>query len=139
MSLDLSYAPNVSLITTYQSEGLLGGTLITSGGIATGGNVIFTTANNLSNLTAENIPTNVTVQFNGFGSSNVVGINITGSSTSTQAIINGTETFSSATAAVTTIASNQTGPVLSIGSAGSLISNASLSITANGSIANRAV
>ena len=134
-SLDLTNAPTVSLLTAYQSEGLLGGSLTVGGGIATGGNVIFSTTNSLANLTAENIPTNVTVQFNGFTSSNVVGINITGTSTTSQVIISGTEKFNSTTSAVTTIASNQAGPALSVGSTGLITSDGPLSITVGGDVA----
>ncbi len=137
-SLDLTNSANVTTLTTLQSEHIIGGTLTVSGGIAVGGNVIFYSNNNLTNVSAENIPANVTVTFNGFFNSNTVGVNITGASTTTQALINGTEQFinSIGTTSTTTITTNQaTIPVFSVGTGGSLTSDESLTITSGGATA----
>ncbi len=134
-SLDLTSAANVTTLTTLQSEHIIGGTLTVGGGIATGGNVIFYSNNNLTSVSAENIPASVTVTFNGFFDTNTVGINITGASTTTQAIVNGTEQFTNSigTTSTITITTNQaTTPVFSIGNGGSLTSDEALSITSGG-------
>ncbi|MBX9879269.1 MAG: hypothetical protein K2Y22_12490, partial [Candidatus Obscuribacterales bacterium] len=136
-SLDLTDPTVTALIINLQGTMELGGTLIVDGGgIATGGNVIIGPANLAAALTAYNIPQSVTVSMQGFTLSDVVSINIDGSSHTSQAVLNGTYEYigGSPSAGVVNVSSNQAGPVFLMDSSGLLTSNGSLSLTANGAI-----
>ncbi len=124
-----------SLIAHYQSLGSIGGNLTVNGsGVATGGNAILGISNlsPTTPLTADNIPSSVTVDFSGFSSSNAVSINLGSSSTTKTVTVNGTEAFTNTSGATGTLNITQTNAstnALLIGSTGLLSSDGSLSVT----------
>lgn len=137
-SLDLTNPAVVASLVSLQGQHEVGGTLIVTNGIATGGNIIFNPVDSLANLSAENIPAGVNVSFQNFVSA-PVNVNITASSTTKQVVINGFEQFIQTTpgqssGGIINITSTQAGPVLNIGSTGRLSSDGSLAVTAGGSI-----
>ncbi len=141
-SLDLTNSTATSAITTLQSQGKIGGTLIVNGsGVATGGNIILNNTDNLTNITAENIPSNVTVTFSGLTSANAVDINLSSSSTAAQVVINGTEQFTSIGGGsagvinITTTNTSQTQPLFLLGATGKLTSDGSLMVNSAGNSA----
>ncbi len=94
---------------------------------------ISTNALTLNSLSAFNVPNGSTLTFTGFTSgSPTIGIALTNSSTTTQAIVAGTTTFSNSNNSVSTITitSTQAGPALSISNTGTLSSDKQLTITA---------
>ena len=91
LSLDLVNDPdNVATILMLQAAGYLGGTLIESGGVATGGNIVIQAGRISDTITAYNIPNGVTVTMQNFTLTDDVTIDITGDSTTSQAILGGT-------------------------------------------------
>ncbi len=146
-SLDLTFGPNVSLIQTMQNEGLVGGKLTYVGGQLTGNaiidpsNLFHSSSTSLIQLSAEKIPTGVIVEFKDFGPSSQDALNVI---ISQQVVIAGTHTFTGGPSAVgvLNVTSSITGaPVILVQSAGTnpspgtILSQGSLTITANGDIA----
>ena len=139
-SLDLSNSTVTANLLALQSNGSIGGNLIVnSSGVATGGNVIFyASKDNLSHLSANDVPANVTVEFNGYTSLNPIGVYLTNLSTSQQVLINGNEEFittGSASGGVVNVSDSLTTvtqPLMLIG--GSLTSDGSLSVNVSGSL-----
>ncbi|MBX9878540.1 MAG: hypothetical protein K2Y22_08795 [Candidatus Obscuribacterales bacterium] len=136
LSLDLVNDPAaVAAIIELQTYGILGGTLIESGGVATGGNVIIAPSNLSSTLTAYNIPSNVTVTMQDFTAGYGVNIQITGSSTTSQAILAGTNEFVSTggnSSPSLNVSSSQAGPVFVVAPSGLITSDDTITISANG-------
>ncbi|GEM_PF-2659843 len=136
-SLDLTDPAVVGLLVSMQSQGLIGGTLQVSGGIAIGGNAVLTPSVLAPTLTAENLPAHVTLTLKDFQSSAPMNIALTAASTTPRVVINGTEQFSGTLApssAVVAISSTLTGTVFSLGASGQLFSDGSLSISGNGNM-----
>ncbi len=138
-SLDLTNSTVTSTLLSLQSSGAVGGTLIVTGGVATGGNLIFNASTDIMNsLTAEVIPANVSVQFNGFTASTPVDVNLTSASTTKVVTISGTENFTTSgggSVADMTVNSSlsSTSPIFVIGSTGTLTSDGSLNLSVAGS------
>lgn len=136
-SLDFTNPAVVARIIALQARGLVGGTLQTSGGIATGGNAIFSATNFLSPsnpeyaaLTAENIPVNVTATFNSLA--NPLAFSLTSGSTTKQVLISGTHQFIGGTNTIDITASaSLTGPAFVVNTGGLLSSNGTLSVNAD--------
>src|SRR6185437_15182807 len=78
-SLDLTNPSTVSYLVKLQNAHEIGGTLqVGANGQADGGNIILVPADfTATPLTAENIPSGVTAQFNGFATANPISINTT--------------------------------------------------------------
>ncbi len=139
-SLDLTNANVTSNILTLQASGAIGGNLIVnSSGVATGGNVIFYgSKDNLSQLTAEDIPSSVTVEFNGFTLSNPIDVNLTSSSTNSQVVINGNQEFISTgggSSGIMDVNSTFTGATsLNIGNSGIISSDGNLAVVVEGNV-----
>jgi filamentous hemagglutinin len=143
-TIDLTQSVVTNRIISLQSLGRLGGALLTSGGVATGGNVTFGFGNFQNTLTAINIPASVTVGI--LDANGTLPLSLTASSTTKQLLINGTFEFTSSTAPLNpsspTISVTSTAgvtPFVSIGSNGQLTSSGSLmlnttSLTNNGLI-----
>ena len=134
-SLDLTNAATVAELQAMQASGYIGGNLIASGGVATGGDVIVTPANLDVFLRSENIPAGVTLTMQDFQAANPVRISITNCSTCQQVIINGTHDFS-ATVGVSDaflVVSSKAVPNLSIGTSGTLGSDGNLTVDLSGS------
>ena len=136
-SLDLTQSSVTTNILSLQTSGILGGTLTVNGsGVATGGNII---ANplfvNLSNLTAENIPSGVTLELSNFTLLTNITVNLSSASTTGSATINGTQEFISTNGgSVGNIDVNSTSsfnPSLTIGTGGKLTSDGSLNVQIN--------
>ncbi len=131
-SLDLTQSAVTSNIVSLQ-PGILGGTLIVNGsGVATGGDIIVNPFFvNTSNLSALNIPANVTLQLNNYTLVNSLEVNLSSTSTTLAATVNGTEEFTTtggSSQAIMLVTGSNINPNLTIGSTGSLTSDGSLSI-----------
>ena len=134
-SLDLTNKATVSLITSLQSQHLIGGQLIVTNGIATGGTLALV-GGELGNLTAMNIPSNVQVTLDDFQTFNAIDVNLTSTSTTKQVVINGDELFTGTptTNAVMNITSYQIGTVLNTGISSLVNTSGTLTINAGGNI-----
>lgn len=140
-SLDLTSAPNVAFIQTLQNSGLVGGKLtyvngrLTGNAIVDSSNLFHNVSTGLIQLSAENIPTGVSVIFKNFGASpqDAINYDLSASSTTKQIVVEGTHAFKGASSVgVMNISSTQAGPVLIVQSTGALTSDGSLTISGNG-------
>lgn len=91
-SLDLSSPSGVTLIKTLQGRNLIGGNLIESGGIATGGDIILTPESPLDSLSNISIPAGVTLTFQDFGDKKISAV-LNGNTSNNEITIAGTEQF----------------------------------------------
>jgi hypothetical protein len=138
--LDLSQANVVSYLIGLQSLGVAGGALQQgAGGDAIGGDITLTPSASLTlqnSLSAMNIPTGVTVTWQNLTGSSPLNVNITALSTTSSVIIDGTESFTKAggSTAIINVSSNQPGPVFSLTTSGTLISDGSLTVSGNGDL-----
>ena len=136
-SLDLTNPTAVTALVNLQQSGVLGGKLVVSKGVVTGGTIIFTTDETFPNVSAENIPKGVTATFQNFTNSDPIIIKLTGTSTTPAVTINGTQQFllsagASFSNALINITSTASGTVLTTGSTGKLTSFGTLAINAQG-------
>jgi YVTN family beta-propeller protein len=130
-SLDLADSSVVSQIQSAQQSGLLGGKLVVTGGVATGGTLILVPGNLSTMLSAENIPANVTVTFQNFVSATPINVNLTNASTTTQVKVNGIERYTGA-AAVTNVTSTLGGTVFNEGITGTMTGTTLLQVNTSG-------
>lgn len=130
-SLDLTDPIVVSSILTGQLTDGLGGELIVSGGVVTGGNLIVQPEDLAGFLTAMNIPRGVTVEFSGFDNATTGALNVdlASASSTSQVVIHGTGTFTNSPDAVLNISSDSSKSLLVIGNTGLLSADGNLSIT----------
>jgi hypothetical protein len=134
-NLDLTNPQTVAAIQAAQAANTIGGTLIVSGGIAVGGDIVLKPINLSGTLSALNIPANVTVTNKGFSAANPLTINLTETSTTTQVVINGKNLYKgSNTNAALNINSTFGGTVFVEGASGTLSSQGPLTISANGNM-----
>jgi YVTN family beta-propeller protein len=138
-SLDLNDADAVAFIQEQQADKVLGGQLIVSGGVATGGTLIISPSNLSASLTAVNIPSGVTATFNAFTSATAVNVDLNVESTTPSVTVSGTLQFmGTGTNGVMNIATDISSPVLIINSATTankgLISSGNLLVNAGGDV-----
>ena len=128
ISLDLTNPGNVSALVQLQQEGSIGGTLIVSGGIAVGGNMIIDNGTLDPTLLAQNIPANVTLTLRGFQADSPIVVD-------TPVTINGTQEFVGAGYAIARGDKRQYGRWqvrwVMVGSTGRLTSDGGLTVTGN--------
>lgn len=131
-SLDLQDVNAVRVLQILQAEGHVGGALVTSGGIAIGGNAIISPQFLAPALSAANIPANVTVSFSGFAAGDGVNVSLTGTSTRPSVSIAGTQEFigSSATGNLSIVSTNSA-PGLLLFPGATLRADGSLNVTSN--------
>ena len=129
-SLDLTQQSVTSLIQSMIQTGQqITGTLqVNSSGVATGGNIVIAPEALAQILTAENIPSGVTVTMNGFTPANLINIWLTSTSTTSQVLIYGVEQFT-AGSGVVNISSQQPAPVLQINNAAGTAQTGSAAFT----------
>lgn len=142
-SLDLTSPLAVQDIVALQRLGLVGGKLIVSGGVAVGGNAILNPIV-LGDLSALNIPENVTLSYIGFSRLTPVRVHIDDNSTTKQVKIDGTQQFRGIILhPVMRVSSTLEGPAISIGEDGIFTAGGSISlfsertIEVNGTLSSR--
>jgi hypothetical protein len=133
-SLDLTDPATVNAILAGQANDGIGGHLITSGGIATGGTLVVEPSNLYEGIDALNIPQGVSVTFRGFHYYSPINIDLTASSTSASAVVNGIQHFDIGPKAIVNISSSNPGPVLTVGANGNIISDGHLVISASSDV-----
>src|SRR6185437_8945996 len=130
-SLDFTDPVVIQDILLDEKAGVIGGTLEFNFGVLVGGTVTVSPNWLAPTLSAENIPSGVSVTLQGFSASSPLSVDITATSHTSSVIIAGTESFLNS-AGILNVTSNQAGPVLQV--SGLLHADSDLSVMANGDI-----
>ncbi len=139
-NLDLTNPDAVAVITNLQNLSQVGGTLVVTNGIATGGNMIVSPSVLAQSISAEYIPVDVTATFEDFTSSDSINIDLTSSSSLPSVIIAGTHEFvstgpaSNGTLNVTSYLQSTPTNLFNVIAGGSFTSDGSLTANVEGSI-----